>query len=284
MKSILVFYHADCPDGFGAAWATWKKFGARAEYVPIKASQTPGQLNGIVPRGRTVFFCDVCVAPATLRELVRMNKSVTVIDHHETNKNTVHHASGWVFDLKHSGSVLTWRYFHTGAAIPWLLRYIEDDDLWAHRLPHTDEITLWLGTTRFKFEAFSRLARDMEREAFRAKCAAGGRLLLDYENGIVNGVLANAYEVRFKGYRARVVNTSVSHSQVGHRLLDRRHPVSIVWYESGGNRKYSLRSEGSTDVSKLARQFPGGGGHKHASGFTLPASKPFPWTVVKSKK
>ena len=34
-KLIVVFYHAECTDGFTAAWAAWKKFGNRADYVPI---------------------------------------------------------------------------------------------------------------------------------------------------------------------------------------------------------------------------------------------------------
>ena len=30
LKNIVVIYHADCRDGFGAAYAAWKKFGDRA--------------------------------------------------------------------------------------------------------------------------------------------------------------------------------------------------------------------------------------------------------------
>jgi len=34
LKEIVIIYHADCPDGFGAAYAAWKKFGDKASYLP----------------------------------------------------------------------------------------------------------------------------------------------------------------------------------------------------------------------------------------------------------
>src|SRR3989344_3757446 len=35
-KKIAVLYHGGCPDGFGGAYAAWKKFGNMAEYIPLK--------------------------------------------------------------------------------------------------------------------------------------------------------------------------------------------------------------------------------------------------------
>jgi hypothetical protein len=29
MKKTIILYHLDCPDGFGAAWAAWKKFSSK---------------------------------------------------------------------------------------------------------------------------------------------------------------------------------------------------------------------------------------------------------------
>jgi oligoribonuclease NrnB/cAMP/cGMP phosphodiesterase (DHH superfamily) len=282
MKPIIVFYHADCPDGFGAAWSAWKKFGNKAGYIAIKASQTPDQLGKAKTKGRDIYFLDVCASSANLRELAKNNCSVTIIDHHETNRETVRHASQWYFDMSHSASVLSWLYFFPEKPVPKLLRYVEDNDIWKFRLPHSVEISLWLGLFKFDFKIWDKLVRDLGNKSTFAKHAKEGRLLQDYEDGVIRGILKNAYEVKFRGYPARVANTSISHSIVGNLLIDKRHPIGIVWYESGNTRKYSLRSKGATDVSKLAKQFPGGGGHKHASGFTLPAGKPFPWKIVKS--
>jgi oligoribonuclease NrnB/cAMP/cGMP phosphodiesterase (DHH superfamily) len=284
MNPIVILYHADCPDGFGAAWAAWKKFGKKAEYIPIQASQTEEQLRDIKLKNREVYFLDVCASVSKLRELKKNNESVMVIDHHVTSKENAKEANSCLFDLKHSGSVLSWTYFHLRKPVPWLLRYVEDADLWKYKLPNPDEISVRLFLLNFNFSVWDKLAKDFESRSFRDKYAEEGKLILEYENQVINGILKNSYEVVFKGYSARVVNTSVSHSTVGNLLIDERHPIGITWYEIGETRKYSLRSKGETNVSKLAKRFPGGGGHKHAAGFTLPANEPFPWKIIKNEK
>ena len=40
-KNIVILYHGDCPDGFGAAWASWKKFGDGAEYIGVHHGDNP---------------------------------------------------------------------------------------------------------------------------------------------------------------------------------------------------------------------------------------------------
>ncbi len=280
MKSIIIFYHKNCPDGFGAAFAAWKKFGNKAEYVAVKASQENDQLHGVKLIGKEVYFLDVCASAEALKGLVATNKSVIVIDHHETNRGRGNMATRFVFDIRHSGSMLAWNYFHANKKTPWLLRYVEDGDLWKFKLPHSREISTRYGLFPFTFKAWDTLMKAMERSSLRAQYAKEGAFLLEFEDAIIRGILENAYEVNFLGYRAKVANTSVAHSQVGNLLIDKKHPIGITWYEIGKTRKYSLRSKGSTDVSKLAKQFPGGGGHTHAAGFMLPANQRFPWNVL----
>jgi uncharacterized protein len=48
MKTF-VLYHANCPDGFGAAFAAWLKFGETAEYIPVKYGDiSPQHVSGTV--------------------------------------------------------------------------------------------------------------------------------------------------------------------------------------------------------------------------------------------
>lgn len=61
-QNPVVFYHASCADGFGAAFAAWMAMGDKAEYIPIKY----GQINSIndvdllgVIKGRDVFVLDL---------------------------------------------------------------------------------------------------------------------------------------------------------------------------------------------------------------------------------
>ena len=47
----LIYYHADCIDGFGAAYAAWRHFGQNASYHPMhhgdawQIKETAGHLN-----------------------------------------------------------------------------------------------------------------------------------------------------------------------------------------------------------------------------------------------
>ncbi|MCL4403933.1 DHHA1 domain-containing protein [Patescibacteria group bacterium] len=283
MKSIVIFYHSSCPDGFSAAWAAWKKFGNKAQYVPIPASQTKEQLGGMEVEGREVYFLDSCASVENLQKLTAANLSVTVIDHHLTNRDRSAYVTNFIFGIKHSGAVLAWKYFHPDKDVPLLLKYVEDNDLWKFKLPNNSAIGDWIGLANFGFKDWDKYVRQLEHKETREKCVAEGQVVGAYKDSIVRDVLEHAYEVDFLGCKARVANESVGaiHSQVGHLLLDKDHPVAIVWYENGRNRKYSLRSKGDMDVAKLAAKFPGGGGHKHAAGFTLPATEPFPWKPIR---
>lgn len=283
MKKIIVFYHKNCTDGFGAAWAAWKKFGNKAEYVAIQPNQTSNQLGVGKIKNKEVYFLDVCASREKLLELKKNNNLTVVIDHHITNKETVKNADKSLFDIKHSGSALSWMYFHPNKNVPWLLRYIEDADLWNHKIPYADEISAQLFLLDFDFATWEKLAKNFEISKFRKNYAKDGKLIIKYENKIIKEIIKESYSVIFCGHNARVVNTSVSHSTVGNILIDKNHPVGITWYENDKFRRYSLRSSGKMDVSKLAKKFPGGGGHANAAGFTLPANKPFPWKIIKTK-
>jgi oligoribonuclease NrnB/cAMP/cGMP phosphodiesterase (DHH superfamily) len=282
VKKIFVLYHFNCPDGFGAAWAAWKKFGKKADYIGIRPSQTADQLKGLNLKDKEeIYFLDVSASAQKLKELVKNNESVTVIDHHVSNREIIRNASQWVFDNRHSGAVLTWQFFFPKKPVPWLLRYLEEMDLWKFRLPHTKEIIAWLEFFPMEFRIWDKLARNLERATFRKSAINEGKMFLKYENRLIEGILKYAFSVKFKGYRARVVNSPKFQSQLGHRLLDKRHPVAIVWNEAADGLKFSLRSDGRVDVSKLAKSFLGGGGHKAAAGFSLPFGKKLPWKRIK---
>jgi nanoRNase/pAp phosphatase (c-di-AMP/oligoRNAs hydrolase) len=98
---------------------------------------------------------------------------------------------------------------------------------------------------------------------------------------LVKSVAKSAYHVEFMGYTVLAVNSNSLISDVGGYLAEIHPPFAIVWSEHGTHRRYSLRSRGQVDVSKLASKFNHGGGHPNAAGFSLPISEPFPWKLVK---
>ena len=42
----VVIYHANCNDGFGAAYGAWKLLGNRAEYFACKHGDAPPDVKG----------------------------------------------------------------------------------------------------------------------------------------------------------------------------------------------------------------------------------------------
>jgi nanoRNase/pAp phosphatase (c-di-AMP/oligoRNAs hydrolase) len=68
-------------------------------------------------------------------------------------------------------------------------------------------------------------------------------------------------------------------SDLGNILATKKPPFSIVWYFSGGMWHYSLRGDGSIDLTGIVKKY-GGSGHKSAAAFDLPADAPQPFKRI----
>ncbi len=276
MKEIVVFYHKNCLDGFTSAWAAWKKFGAKAEYIGLDPRR-PAVPN---LKKREIFFLDIVCSESDLKKLVKENKSVTVVDHHISRKDMVHFATDAVFSLEHSGAVLSWKHFHPNKKIPRLLLHIEDYDLWRFKLPHTKESNAALGIHTFDFREWGRVIADFENPAKRKSFFETGKILVNADRHTAKKIVDAAEQVLFFGKRALAANSPVLHSEIGHEMIRRGFPIGIIWKEENGDIDVSLRSKKEVDASKIAKKF-GGGGHKNAAGFRLKATQKFPWKMAK---
>lgn len=278
MNKIAVIYHINCPDGFGAAWVAWTKFGKRADYFGVPPRGLPEES---LDNYSEIYVLDNSFTAETSKALIMAGKKVIVIDHHASSEEDIKSASEFIFDTKHSGAVLTWQYFYPKKKIPWLLKYIEDGDLWNLALPKADAIRAFLGMIDLNFVNFSKLVKQFETTKGRAEAAKEGCIISRYRDALVKAIAKGAYHVEFMGYTVLAVNSNSLVSDVGGYLAEMHPPFAIVWSEHGTHRRYSLRSQGQVDVAKLASQFGKGGGHPNAAGFSLPSSKPFPWKLVK---
>ncbi len=280
MKKIVVLYHADCPDGFSGAWAAWKKFGKKADYIGQDRKNPLPKL-----KNKEVYFIDYAPRPAAVvRDLVKNNKQVTIIDHHITAKPIIKFASEHLFDINHSGAVLAWLYFHPSKPLPHLLRYIEDCDIWKWKMPRAQEITSYINLIDFNFKNWDRLSQDFENKNKLKKIIEKGAIILAYRKKLIEEILGEAELVNFEGYKILAANApSFLDSDLGHAMAKKQPPLSIVWRREKDITRFSLRSNGKVNVAKIAEKF-GGGGHKAASGFRLPANKPLPWKSVLNPK
>lgn len=269
------FYHAGCPDGFGAAWAVRRAWGEAARYEPRgHDDELPlGEL-----RGATVVFVDLAPPNAALRALAGVAGRLVVLDHHVSSRDRVHAEPGLAetlrgeghlvhFDLAHSGAVLAWQHFHPGAGLPPLLAYVEDQDLWRFALPRSREVNAAVGSYPRRFEVWDRLA-----ELAPEKLAEEGAPILRAQQAEVERALTGAQPIWIAGLRIEAVNAPFLRAQIGHELASRAAhgtPAGAVYRLVGQRVDVSLYSVGDFDVAALAGRF-GGGGHRNAAGFSVP--------------
>ncbi|MDF0643030.1 MAG: DHHA1 domain-containing protein [Nitrospira sp.] len=251
----IVLYHAECADGFGAAWALWREFPS-ARYLPVKHGNPPP--DGLT--GQRVVIVDFSYGRNQLETVADTTDSLLVLDHHVTAEKALEGLPYAYFDLKKSGAVLAWEWASPNP-VPWLLEYIQDKDLWTWTLPGSREINAAIASHPFDFETWNRFSRkDLEHE---------GRAILRYEGEIVGKLSAQAVMVEFLGETVPSVHSAVLTSQIGERL-SADHAFCLIWHDRDGRRYYSMRSrEDGTDVGSIAASF-GGGGHTHAAGFSVP--------------
>jgi oligoribonuclease NrnB/cAMP/cGMP phosphodiesterase (DHH superfamily) len=282
-QKIIVIYHGDCDDGFGGAYAAWKKFGSSAAYLPaMDRFALPCLL-----KNKEIYIIDYIYPESLMKKLFRDNKRVTAIDHHISAEPVVKLTQDYSFALDHSGAVLAWKYFHPGKKVPMMLRYIEDRDLYRWKVPASKAVLAYFDLKEWNFAAWDRVAKELEHPAQRKAYREKGELLARYEEALINEMLLSAEKVRFEGHTVFAINAPRRFaSDLGAILAEKTKSLAIIWRESAGEVKVSMRSVGAVDVSKIAKKFQGGG-HKRAAAFSFPVGAhgiTFPWKFIKPSK
>lgn len=253
----VVLYHAECMDGFGAAWALWKRF-PQARFVPVKHGFP--QPEGL--ERQHVVMVDFSYHRDDILALADCTASLQILDHHITAESALADLPYAYFDMDRSGAVLAWEWAHA-QPVPWLLQYVQDKDLWRWQLPHSREISAALASYPFDFVIWEQLQFDTVK--------VEGTGILRAENNLIDKLVQNPVMVSLAGYTVPAVHSPVLASQIGEQLAA-RHAFGVIWHQKDGRRYFSLRSKsGGISVSEIARQY-GGGGHMHAAGFSLEIS------------
>ena len=254
----VVLYHAECMDGFGAAWALWKRF-PQTRFVPVKHGFP--QPDGLDQQH--VVMVDFSYHRDAILDLADRAASLQILDHHITAESALADLPFAYFDMDRSGAVLAWEWAHP-QPVPWLLQYIQDKDLWHWKLPHSREISAALASYPFDFGIWEQLEFDT------LKIEGAG--ILRSENNLVDKLVQDAVLVSFAGHTVPAVHSPVLASQIGERLAA-HHAFGVIWHQKDGRRYFSLRSKsGGISVSNIAAKF-GGGGHTHAAGFSIEIEK-----------
>lgn len=276
----VIVHHANCPDGFTAAWLLNHAVSADR----IVAAQW-GDVPPDIDEGEHVYVVDFCYEPGELRWLHDRAGKLVVLDHHATSSGWLVDAFGdavemsvdgidspfgtdadghWlVCDRQRSGATLAGWYI--GDDGPPFVRFVEDRDLWRWRLKGTAEVFAAVTSRPYTLEAYDELG-----SMFEDQLIGEGRAIDRYREQLIEQTVETAWLGSVLGHIDIWVAASpyAIGSDVAGRLAERdpdRFAAYFVQY--GDRRKYGLRSTPSgLNVAELAAEV-GGGGHPHAAGF-----------------
>jgi len=264
-RKTVLLYHAGCPDGFGAAWAFWRKYGSSIEYIPVSHGTEPPNVDDC-----DVFMADFCYKRPVMIQMKADANSLVVLDHHKSSQEECGDLEFCSFDMDHSGAFLAWDYLFSGENVPLLIRYVEDRDLWKWNLDSTEEILSAVDSFERTFENWDMLHSylDAEDSVRWKRVKTMGEGILQYKKNLIKALMRNAYQTNIMGKVVPVINIPFFQSEIAAELALTA-DYAAAYYFDGEAYKFSLRSkEGGDDVSLIAAHF-GGGGHKNASGFRI---------------
>lgn len=271
---IYVLFHRNCNDGYGAAWAAFRKLGRDGvKYLSVGYQEGPPEMQP----SSTLYLVDFSFKKDQLLKLASEHQKIVILDHHKTSQVDLEGIEllgngkiECVFDMSRSGAMITWDYFHPDNEAPTLIEHIQDRDLWLWKLEGSREVHEVLMITEYDgFDKWTALANKLDDLVENEEIYALGRGLIRATERTVDIILNSSHLVDTPYGKCAIVNATSHWSEVGNELLTKwpTAKFSVSYYRlKDGCYKYSLRSSGDFSVEAICKEF-GGGGHKNAGGF-----------------
>lgn len=291
-EKCVIFYHANCVDGFAAAHVIERHIlRATAQVptlVPVQYGQVETQEQFDALYGdmlqHVAIIVDFSFPSAVMYHIAETAQSTYWLDHHKTafeemkfdiNKRYDLWAGPnfyLVLDNSRCGAMLAWEFVYDGLAeAPDFIKVVDDYDRWVFQYPQTKDAQMYIRSHRLNRDAFdSLILMSMDEMA-----QAGGMMRLYYNAQLENHKNREWMDIYLYGEHGYALNADAAFSsELGHFLAEQSGTFGAVYQVEGSLLKFSLRSCGDYDVSALAKKF-GGGGHKNAAGFTYDAENFF---------
>lgn len=277
MIKHIVIYHANCADGFGAAWAASKApLPEGTEYVAANYGEA---LPGVA--GKFVHILDFSYSLDVMKSIWQQCRALVWLDHHKTARETAQQFLAWLdtvntgdsyrpvhveFDDNRSGAGLAWDYYCASSQRPLLIDLIEDRDLWRFSFGMTKPFALALRSEEMTFASW-----DYIHQHTQDFIARGLAMQNYYDRQLHEALIATMHRVRLIGTNEEGLAANLPPmfaSDAGNIMAKDSGTFGLSYYLTGsGQYACSLRSIGDYDVSEIAKRF-GGGGHKNAAGFS----------------
>ena len=289
----LVIYHANCIDGFTAAYVFWCKFHDNAEYL---AASYGDEIPNVADR--EVFIVDFSYPIDKMEQIIKSADSVTWLDHHApaliaiSPLSQVYPSARFLnrSNINKSGAMLAYEFVGGDEFTLGLVEYVQDMDLGKHELVASKAVNAYIASVEFNYRAFWGLEAEIAA-SLNDFIIPAGEALLRNEDKVVKDLVDNySYPIYMDGLYCLVCNAprylrnavcdALCKKQmldlVNSGLEDNKHTVfAATYYIQGFVKTYSLRSlPDGADVNAIANLY-GGGGHKHAAGFTVSTAHSF---------
>lgn len=264
----LVIYHANCTDGFTAAWCFHHLDPNGFEFLPASYGQEPPDVTG-----RQAYLVDFSYPRDKLLQMAEVSKGVIVLDHHKSAEadlaNLEHPSLRVYFDMQRSGAGMAWDFLFPNSPRPRFLSFVEDRDLWRFRFDETKASHALLGSVPRTFEVWDQVMLGSPIEQTNA-LAQGAALVRMVEKQVEDAVRSSMRRLKIGGFEVPAANVpGFFASDAGH-ILGAGEPFAATYFDTSERRCFSLRSRpDGVDVSTIAKLY-GGGGHKNSAGFSVP--------------
>ncbi len=273
----LVIYHGrNCPDGFAAALAAWLYFEGRAEFLALDHGDIKTLDDLPALNGRAVYILDFSFSMEIMLGIEARTAKLVMLDHHQSAAEKL---TGFAcrcgavhFDMTKSGARLAWEFFQPDLAVPDLVRFVEDRDIWVWQYPESHGFLAALDMEPFDFERWMAIARFGPEQL--GEFMVRGQAMDEKFKKIALGIAEGAQPLVFNGEAGWMVNApGVFHSLVGNMLSQKSGAFALLWnVDKTGLVKVGLRSQRPFNCIPLAESM-GGGGHAQACGFNMDARR-----------
>lgn len=274
MQDVICFYHKDCFDGLGAAYAVYRKY-PDAKFIPIHYGDKVWEEDCV---GKDIIVVDFSFSLVQSLALIEVAKSFTVLDHHKTfapvaaelqtrmERGEFEILVTIVYDLNRSGALITWEHLHSEPA-PRLTQIISECDLWRFTDPHVKPIMAYVGLTPYSLEAYADLYDRFDAN-YGTFLLLGETIRTKIDQDADNIIRTSRRTIRVGGHDVPLVNAPYFLASDVLAKLAQEYPYAISYYDTEEERVFSIRSapDSEHDVEVIAKT-QGGGGHKHAAGW-----------------
>lgn len=283
------FYHDDADGQCSAYWVARSAIINDSCYYDEKPSFI--EINyrrkfplDIIRSNEQIYLVDYSISADEMRELLKITKNVTWIDHHKTAIEKYFNFEENIRGIRYDGiaaSMLTYCYLNhmtvkgEGYIKPFDIKMINYAPLFTKLIADSDVLRFEYGDdTRCFFVGFgaydfnplsTEWNKFVGQHDYEHELINQGKIMTIYRDSFAKDYIKLGFQTIFEGKKCFAVNFGYSGVDFFKSLPEGLYDICMPFVFDGTQYIVSMYSK-SVDVSEIAKKY-GGGGHKMASGF-----------------